>query len=475
MTASRLGARLAAAWLGLSLVCVGTAPARAGGRVVAMLVVDTDTHLSGIDVDREGVLTALQAGLKPDELLVHDDMTGKRVTRANVLKRLAELPAGPDDTVFFYYSGHGAVLANVGHALTTSGGDVLRSEVRDAIRAKNPRLAVVLTDCCANVVRRAPRTAPAPQAPAAPRAETPPIRSLLFGHRGVVDILSSDVGESSWCSKESGGFFTATLVQGLLTPFAHDLDLDGDGFVEWSEFFPYLRSRTMWRYREFRDDRLVASANHADVVQSLLRQPNQTPRPVSLGRRDDGRLAGGYDSGNLGVTYQVVQLNDRLGARVIAPPVPGSPAATIGLEPGDLIYEIDGFPIRHFVDVLNHNGRTSLSFVNVRTNRAETRWVDLPLFNRYPPGAPPEHHAPNLGLYYQLVGFGPAMGARLSRYPEAGSPFTAVQLEPGDMLISLDDQPIRSTGDVANHRFRTTFQFVNIRTGLVQSGEVTLP
>jgi hypothetical protein len=67
------------------------------------------------------------------------------------------------------------------------------------------------------------------------------------------------------------------------------------------------------------------------------------------------------------------------------------------------------------------------------------------------------------------------MGARLSRYPTANSAFAAHRLEPGDMLIDLDDQPIRNTDDVANHRFRTSFRFVNIRTGLIQAGEVNLP
>ena len=361
---------------------------RAAGdeRVVAMLVVDTDTKLAGIDVDRRGVLFALQNGLGPNRLLIHDDITGNRVTRAHVLDRLRTMPVGADDTVFFYYSGNGAVLENVDHALTTTGGDILRLKFRIAIRAKNPRLAIIVTDCFANVVRRPPRpSAPAGQAPAVPREQVPPIRSLLLG---------------------------------------------------------------------------PTESNAAGA---------------GAGQRDDGVSTRGHDSGNLGITYQVVQLGDRLGAKVIRPPVAGSPAAAIGLEPGDLIYEIDGLPIRHFVDVLNHNGKTSLSFVNVRTNRAEMRWVDLPAFNNYPPGVPTEQFASNLGLYYQLVAFGSAMGVRLSRYPTANSAFAVLRLEPGDMLIDLDDQPIRNIDDVANHRFGTTFHFVNIRTGLIQAGEVNLP
>ncbi len=311
------------------------------------------------------------------------------------------------------------------------------------------------------------------QAPSTARPAVPPIRSLLLGHTGLVDVLSSDVGEVSCCSPERGGFFTSALAQGLNSPFSHDYDLDGDGFVEWEEFFPYLKSRTMWLYHEYREDRLTSGASEASLA-TLRRQPNQTPRYLSLGRRGEGGAAGHY-AANLGISFQVVPIGDRLGARLTRPPAPGSPAAAIRLEPGDLIYEIDGLPIRHFVDVLNHNSRTVVSFVNVRTSRPEARTADLPAFTRYPPGVPTEHFTPNLGLYYQLVPFESAMGARLSRYPAAGSAFLAHRLEPGDMIVDLDGQLIRGPGDVANHRGGTTFRYVNIRTGLIQSGQVSLP
>lgn len=462
--------RLMAVLLLAAVLGTGTAD----GRVVALLVVDTETRIAGLDVDHDGVRGALESGLNDGERLIFDDLSGPRVSRETILQRLREMPAGPGDTVFFYYSGHGAVLRGIDHALTTSGGDVLRSEVREALQAKGARLTVILTDCCANVVKRAPRPQAPMAAPGLPRQEIPPIRSLLLGHSGLVDILSSDVGESSWSNSEKGGFFTNALVRGLNSPFAHDFDLDGDGFVEWEEFFPYLKSRTMWLYREFRDDRLMAQSNDDRTVAALKQQPNQTPRYVSLGHRGEGAATGHY-AANFGINYQVVPMGDRLGARLTRPPAPGSPAAAIQLEPGDLIYEIDGLPIRHFVDVLNHNSRTSVSFVNIRTSRPETRTTDLPPFTRYPPGVPAEHFTPNLGLYYQLVPFESAMGARLSRYPVAGSPFLAYHLEPGDMLFDLDDQPIRSPDDVTNHRWATTFRFVNIRSGLIQSGQVILP
>lgn len=119
-----------------------------------------------------------------------------------------------------------------------------------------------------------------------------------------------------------------------------------------------------------------------------------------------------------------------------------------------------------------------------------------------------EQFAPNLGIYYRLVpypagggypdapyggGHGPygaapgtyqqvpypsqssSFGARLTRYPIPGSPAASLQLEPGDMVVSLDNLPISSPNDVLGHRYDTNMVFVNIRTGLPQSANVYIP
>ncbi len=154
VTAGRLlTAVLLAAALGVA------APGSADGRVVALLVVDTDTNLAGLDVDHRGIRSALESGFDGGERLIFDDLSGPRVSRQTILQRLRDMPVGPGDTAFFYYSGHGAVLQGSGHALTTSRGDVLRTEVRAALQAKGPRLTVILTDCLRRGGQAPPRPA----------------------------------------------------------------------------------------------------------------------------------------------------------------------------------------------------------------------------------------------------------------------------------------------------------------------------
>jgi S1-C subfamily serine protease len=83
--------------------------------------------------------------------------------------------------------------------------------------------------------------------------------------------------------------------------------------------------------------------------------------------------------------------------------------------------------------------------------------------------------AANLGIFYQLVPYKGAFAARLTRYPVAGSPASQLQLEPGDMIVSLDGRAIHDASDVHSHVSRTDFVFVNVRTGLPQSGAVFIP
>lgn len=91
------------------------------------------------------------------------------------------------------------------------------------------------------------------------------------------------------------------------------------------------------------------------------------------------------------------------------------------------------------------------------------------------PATSQDRFAANLGISYQLVPNGNAYGARLTRYPVAGSPAAQLQLEPGDMITSLDNLPIYGPTDVLNHSAYTTVVYVNIRTGRPQSGAVFIP
>jgi membrane-associated protease RseP (regulator of RpoE activity) len=138
--------------------------------------------------------------------------------------------------------------------------------------------------------------------------------------------------------------------------------------------------------------------------------------------------------------------------------------------------------------------------------------AQAPVYQQQQPQYPssPEYYASNLGIYYRLVPYygggapapapyaaqapgtyaqapvqapyppqqpqvPPGYGARLSRYPVPNSPAARLQLEPGDMIVSLDYQPINNPNDVLAHTNWTNMSFINIRTGLPQTANVYIP
>ena len=145
---------------------------------------------------------------------VHDD----------ILNAIASCPAGPDDTIFFYWCGHGAfdkIEGEKEHYLVMPNSDgkevMFRSEILRALKKKRPRLIVFITDSC-NVFR------PAPGAHFAPPPEMypgiPPLfASLFFDCSGIVDANSSDWEQSSAVTSEMGCvfsfWFSSLLVSGL--------------------------------------------------------------------------------------------------------------------------------------------------------------------------------------------------------------------------------------------------------------------
>ena len=87
----------------------------------------------------------------------------------------------------------------------------------------------------------------------------------------------------------------------------------------------------------------------------------------------------GIYAGNIGITYTRVPYGDgTFGARIVQPPPPNSPAAKLGFEPGDIIFELDGMRFRTHQDVLAHTGETTVGFVNVRTNEKQSGSLTLP-------------------------------------------------------------------------------------------------
>jgi hypothetical protein len=122
-------------------------------RVRFLIIADTDAKEgSACALDASNLRAVLTAGLTNQKLqgrFTIDDLNAGALSPGAVLEYFRKLQIGPDEAVVCYYSGHGAYHASKGHLLTFNQGDLSRASLLEAMQTHQPRLAVLLTDCCA--------------------------------------------------------------------------------------------------------------------------------------------------------------------------------------------------------------------------------------------------------------------------------------------------------------------------------------
>jgi hypothetical protein len=172
--------------------------------------------------DRNSTVTVLESrpvlgGQVPEQSLTYE----------NLLAALENVPAGADDLLFFYYSGHGAgdeSGTTTWPNLFFANHYVAYDLIVGTLKAKGARLLIVVTDCCnnfrdwtpdsqINFRERMKQTATSQQN----------YRELFLNQRGYVIATSSQPGEiSSAVSSRPGSLFTddflTRLYQELRSP-----------------------------------------------------------------------------------------------------------------------------------------------------------------------------------------------------------------------------------------------------------------
>jgi hypothetical protein len=338
----------------------------ATGVIHALLVADTDSSLGdSVKADVERLSAALTSAFldQPSRLRLDSPLTGSSVTVSAIESFFNDVKSGPDDTLLFYFSGHGEVRSELGHVLNFTNPDkngrkvLPRFSLLSLMKAKRPRLVVVMTDCC-SAIRRSSPVAPAAQAPG---LEVPPPRWAVAGclflqHRGVVDITASCPGQAAWPDSSGvGGIFTESFV-GLLERYSwHFLDINKDGFVDWNEFYPALEKRAQQSFANLqyslKDKKQRLIRNGADPDDALSEDENQAILQTT----------------QKSWTFSILPFL-RVGVRVLDGPLglkleeiyPGTPASEApGLKRGDIIVGIGEQPVRNESEFLRAVDATS--------------------------------------------------------------------------------------------------------------------
>jgi len=322
-----------------------------GQTIHAILAADrADAKIGrGVTIDLENMMHLLRSNIPPANLnLVILDVNS--MTPDGMLDAVDRLTVDPNDTILFYYSGHGALDARNQKQFfaLTKGGNIYRETLLTKIEEKLPRLAVLLSDCCNNEadgvgVRSATlRNTPILKTPG---SFSPLFENLLVFCKGTADLTSSKPGEYSFVDNKNpsrGSFFTWALVE-LFDRNKTNEDLD------WLAIPEKLGSRVQAAFRESFPEIAKDIANKGQAggqsgqTLYVYKLPGMSATPTS-------------DTVPAPVA---VPTGPRLGLRAIAHDGGGvqiteiamdAPARKAGFLVGEIITEINGTEIRNETD-----------------------------------------------------------------------------------------------------------------------------
>lgn len=193
------------------------------GDFYAILVGDTldDKIGESVITDIDNVQKLVNSVTKHTQMRQHlIVLTGKNAISSQLKQQLEALNIQPDDTVFFYYSGHGYRTYNKSDNfpylyLGQEGRGVDVQQINDIISAKNPRFFLSMVDCCNNYMTWAPAVNNLQkQAFPTTAAMTEAYSKLFAQSSGTLFISSATPGEYSYCNV-TGGFYTLSFTKAL--------------------------------------------------------------------------------------------------------------------------------------------------------------------------------------------------------------------------------------------------------------------
>ncbi len=176
-----------------------------------------------------------------------------KCTKENVMSWIKNLSVEPDDVVMFMYSGHGGRAINDNDPFSQmcmnnpakQAGFLPVSHVDKWLEAKNPRLRIIITECC-NSEDRGIKIKPFYAMAAGNYTEESSynkkaLRDLFFNAKGKVMITSSKASEYSWiCTdpKGFGGYFVSNFIDSF-----NDAAKSGRLPATWNAIFNDVHSK----------------------------------------------------------------------------------------------------------------------------------------------------------------------------------------------------------------------------------------
>lgn len=264
-------------------------------KIHAIVFCNTDDPKIGEGCQSDQERFAEELGLIETALGSEEDwqvFVGKECNKPNLERALSSLNCGPNDVVFFYYSGHG-VHAKADPAdgwlpqmcLNYESYDqdkfVPVTYVRDKLATKPARLSIILTDCCNNEaswVSVKSLISTQKDAPDVDKIDVAKLKKLFYESRGTVIATSSKRGQVSYGPKEGGCFSVAFWDE------MYKIE-QGAGNADWYSLIEATKQRTLKYTSNKQEPVYKVNVNGAPNP-----NPNPNPGPViiSVGEQELG-------------------------------------------------------------------------------------------------------------------------------------------------------------------------------------------
>ena len=249
-------------------------------------------------VDCQGLAAALAdatKGFPQTEERVHHDLTSSLPTLSTVRASLHQITAAaqPQDTILFYFSGHGMLESNSQQAFLcladTQTDDLLNTglgltEILQLLGNSQAQTQLVWLDACHSGSLTFPGTRSETTSPTLPNPTSEMVellRQQAKQSKGFYALLSCDTNQKSWEFPELGhGVFTYYLMRGLRGEAA-----DTQGLIDADGLYRYVYHQTRQYIEQTNQQlRLINQQNRSRGDINLYSEyPQQTPKRIVEG------------------------------------------------------------------------------------------------------------------------------------------------------------------------------------------------
>ena len=215
---------------------------------------------------------------------------GKECNKPNLERAISNLNCGPNDVIFFYYSGHGVHAKAdpvdgwlpqmcLNYESYDQDKFVPVTYVRDQLKSKPARLSIILTDCCNNEASWVSVKSLSDQkdVPVVSEIDVNRLKKLFYENRGIVIATSSKRGQVSYGPKDGGCFSVAFWDEIYRVE-------QGKGEANWESVMEETKKRTLNYTSNKQEPVYKINVNGVNNNPS----PNPNPIIISVGEEELG-------------------------------------------------------------------------------------------------------------------------------------------------------------------------------------------